>query len=109
MSLLLITAEKPILEHLETRNGQPLTSFVYPTILLALVRPRRSSPRIEQHRNEEEVDKPPASLRGIYLLWPARKQFCDSVSSSGVEVLPAAVRRDTCIIRIEIALHKTDN
>jgi hypothetical protein len=24
-------------------------------------------------------------------------------------VLPAAVRRDTCIIRIEIALHKTDN
>jgi hypothetical protein len=24
-------------------------------------------------------------------------------------VLPAAVRRDTCIIGIEIALHKTDN
>ena len=71
MSLLLITAKQSILEHLKTRNGKPLTSFVYSAILLALVRPRCSGAGIKEDRNKEEINEPPASFRVVNFLWPA--------------------------------------
>ena len=107
MRLAGIAAESTRLEHLQARNCQSFTSAVCPSILFALVGPCGSGARVQQDRDEEQVEEPAAALRGVNRTGPRGEQITDAIAAADVEMLPAAVGRDTCIIGSKVALCDT--
>lgn len=104
MRLRLVAAEPAGLEHLQTRDGQPLAATVHTTVRLALVGPAVAGTGIEQDGDHEEVEQASALLGAVASGAPGLLELGDAVPAADVEVLPAAVGRDAGQVFGEISL-----
>jgi hypothetical protein len=99
-----MAAEHAALEHLQAGNCQALAASICTPVLLAFVRPRITSTGIEENGNQEEIQQAAAELRMVSGLTPALEQLGNAVSTTNVEVLPAAVRRNRGIVWSKVTL-----
>lgn len=101
-----VTAEETTLEHFQRCDSQSFTARKDLAGFLGFVGPPGTCACIEQHGDNEKIDQTAGSLLGVNRTRPGLKQLVDTRSSTNIEVLPAAMRRDRSVVGSIISLFR---